>query len=156
MTFGTRKNVAFWAKAIGKSVAIVFTATLALPAFADPDPVSVDGGTIQGLTRGGVDLWLGVPYAAPPVGDLRWRAPRPVVPWEGARSADTFGPSCMQPDVEPVSEDCLTINVYRPAGAEGPLPVMVWIHGGGYVRGGSNLYPMTGLAPKDIVVASIN
>lgn len=129
---------------------------VAAPALAGPAPVRVEGGNVQGISQGPVDVWLGIPYAAPPVGDLRWRAPQPVKPWRKTRAADTYGPSCYQPSVEPVSEDCLTVNVYRPKDAKGPLPVMVWIHGGAFVRGGSKLYPMQGLAAQGIVGVSLN
>ena len=113
-------------------------------AVADPAPVKVDGGTLQGVTQGKVDAWLGIPYAAPPVGNLRWRAPQAVKPWRRTLVGDTYGPSCFQPDIEFVSEDCLTLNVFRPAGATGPLPVMVWIHGGAMVRGGASTLSVAG------------
>lgn len=125
-------------------------------AHAEPPLITVEGGAIQGTTRGSVDIWLGIPYAAPPVGTLRWVAPQPVKPWQGTLVTDTFGPSCFQPEVEFVSEDCLTLNVFRPQTMTGPLPVMVWIHGGAYVRGGSRLYPMQALAAQGIVGVSLN
>ena len=122
----------------------------------DPPPVKVDGGTVQGVSQGKVEAWFGIPYAAPPVGDLRWRAPQPVKAWRRTLTADTYGPSCFQPDVEFVSEDCLTLNVFRPTGATGPLPVMVWIHGGAMVRGGASLYPLQAIAAQGVVGVSIN
>ena len=125
-------------------------------AVADPAPVKVDGGTLQGVTQGKVDAWLGIPYAAPPVGNLRWRAPQAVKPWRRTLVGDTYGPSCFQPDIEFVSEDCLTLNVFRPAGADGPLPVMVWIHGGAMVRGGASIYPLQAVAAQGVVGVSIN
>jgi para-nitrobenzyl esterase len=125
-------------------------------AAAEPAPVSIDGGTVQGTTQGKVDVWLGIPYAAPPIGALRWRPPQPVVPWNATLTTDTYGPACFQPDIEFVSEDCLTLNVFRPAGATGPLPVMVWIHGGAMVRGASSLYPLQALAGQGVVGVSIN
>lgn len=86
---------------------------------ADPAPVKVEGGTVQGITQGKVDAWFGIPYAAPPVGDLRWRAPQPVKSWRRTLVADAYGPSCYQPDVEFVSEDCLTSTCsVRPAPAD--------------------------------------
>ena len=125
-------------------------------ALAEPPPITVEGGATQGTTRGPIDIWLGIPYAAPPVGALRWVAPQPVKPWQGTLTTDTYGPSCFQPEVEFVSEDCLTLNVFRPQTMTGLLPVMVWIHGGAYVRGGSRLYPMQALAAQGIVGVSLN
>ncbi len=123
---------------------------------ADPLPIEIEGGTVQGFTQGKVDVWQGIPYAAPPVGDLRWRAPQPVEAWRRTLVADSYGPSCVQPDIEFVSEDCLTVNVFRPADAAGPLPVMVWIHGGAMVRGGANIYPMQAVTAQGVVAVSIN
>jgi len=109
--------------------------------------VTVSGGALQGVVRRGLHMWRGIPYAAPPVGDLRFRAPRPVVPWAGVRSAAEFGPVAPQdrngqfagpPTSVPMSEDCLTLNVIAPASApEGQLPVMVFVHGGAYSVGSS-------------------
>src|SRR5262245_51523765 len=96
---------------------------------AAPDVVSVDGGQISGTTANGVHVFKGIPFAAPPVGNLRWKAPRPVAAWNGVRKADAFGPSCMQepyPDNSPYStsgvtkekpgnEDCLYLNVWTAA-----------------------------------------
>lgn len=123
---------------------------------AEPAPMEVEGGSIQGITQGDVEAWLGIPYAAPPVDELRWAVPQPVKPWRRTLKADTYGPSCFQPDVEFVSEDCLTLNVFRPAGVAGPLPVMVWIHGGAMVRGGANIYPLQAIAAQGVVGVSIN
>ena len=125
-------------------------------AVADPAPVTVDGGTVQGVTQGKIDIWLGIPYGAPPLGKLRWEPPQPVKPWPRTLVADSYGPACFQPDTEFVSEDCLTLNVFRPTGAIGPLPVMVWIHGGAMVRGGAKLYPLQALAAQGVVGVSIN
>jgi para-nitrobenzyl esterase len=78
----------------------------------------------------------GIPFAASPVGKLRWRAPQPVKPWRGVRNEAPFGPACVQTDDVPQSEDCLTINAWRPAAhSAAPLPVMVWIYGGALVHG---------------------
>lgn len=137
-------------------VAVIGLVCHSWPALSDPKPVTVEAGAVQGVTQGDVDVWLAVPYAEPPVGNLRWRAPSPQRPWEGIRDAGKAGPSCMQPEVEPVSEDCLTLNIFRPSGAAGPLPVMVWIHGGAMVRGGANIYPGVGLAPQGVIHVSIN
>src|SRR5262245_26592327 len=90
--------------------------------------VKVPGGQIEGVVFGDVAVYGGVPYAAAPVGDLRWRAPQPVPAWKGVRDASTFGKSCTAPPNG--SEDCLFLNVYAPAGAkpDAKLPVMVWVH----------------------------
>ncbi|MFA7416245.1 MAG: carboxylesterase family protein [Rhizobium sp.] len=136
-------------------IALALTAS-AGTSHAEPAPVEVEGGAVQGTTQGKVDAWLGIPYAAPPVGKLRWEAPRPVKSWRRTLQADTYGPSCFQPDIEFVSEDCLTLNVFRPAGADGPLPVMVWIHGGAMVRGGANIYPLQVIAAQGVIGVSIN
>jgi para-nitrobenzyl esterase len=138
------------------AAALTISASASGPAAAEPGPIAVEGGTVQGVTQGKVDVWLGIPYAAPPVDELRWRAPQPAKPWRRALVADSYGPSCVQPDIDFVSEDCLTLNVFRPAGAAGPLPTMVWIHGGAMVRGGANIYPMQALAAQGVVAVSIN
>lgn len=128
--------------------------------------VKTEGGIVEAFPLGDVVSFKGIPYAAPPVGALRWRATQPVVPWEGVRRAFAFGRDCMQPvtDFEPIqttpSEDCLFINVWRPAEIpEGTkLPVMVWTHGGGWVGGGSSIpyYDGTEFAKQGIVFVSFN
>lgn len=138
------------------------------------EPIRVDGGQVTGTPTPqwtyGIRLFRGMPYAAPPVGDLRWRAPRPVTPWQGVKAADHFSAVCMQPatDTEgnawregltPMSEDCLYINVWTPAqSANANLPVMVFIHGGGNTRGAAseNQYDGAYLAKKGVVFVSFN
>ncbi len=131
--------------------------------------VRIDSGIVEGKSAAeqGIRAFLGIPYAAPPVGDLRWREPRPVTPWQGVRQATEFGPRAMQGsiysdmrfrDVGP-SEDCLYLNVWTPATSENKrLPVMVWIYGGGFHAGGSSEPRQDGahLATKGVVVVSMN
>ncbi|MCL4783823.1 MAG: carboxylesterase family protein [Bryobacterales bacterium] len=133
--------------------------------------VRVDSGQVQGVVEDGVVSFKGIPFAAPPVGELRWRPPRPVAPWEGVRDASTFGANCMQGRFGPPppagangepspSEDCLFLNVWRPAsaGAKALRPVMVWIHGGGFV-GGSGSSPQTSGVPfakQGVVLVTFN
>jgi para-nitrobenzyl esterase len=107
--------------------------------------VGVGGGEVEGVMRRGLRMWRGIPYAAPPVGELRFRSPRPAVPWTGVLDATDFGPVAPQdrkgqfagpPTGVPMSEDCLTLNVIVPPVAP-DMPVMVWVHGGAYSVGSS-------------------
>src|SRR5215467_3963353 len=126
-----------------------------------PDVVRTDTGFI----RGSHGVWKGIPYAAPPVGELRWKPPTPATKWTGVRKATEFGAHCMQGPVysdmvfpDPGgSEDCLTLNVWAPANAK-QLPVMVWIYGGGFVAGSTSEPRQHGdnLAKLGVVVVSMN
>jgi para-nitrobenzyl esterase len=129
--------------------------------------VRIDTGKIKGKSEGPVRVFLGIPYAAPPVGDLRWKPPAPAAKWSGVREATAFGSRCMQGAVfsdmvfrDPgISEDCLTVNVWTPANNEqAKLPVMVWIFGGGFVAGGTSEPRQDGsnLAKHDVVVVTVN
>ncbi|KRG44223.1 carboxylesterase [Stenotrophomonas panacihumi] len=128
--------------------------------------VTVEGGRLQGHATDGLLVFKGIPYAAPPVGPLRWRAPQPVPRWSGVREARAYGPDCMQrpfatddaPLTTDPSEDCLYANVWRPAQAAGPLPVLVWVHGGGFVNGGGSppSYAGAALARQGVLVVSFN
>ena len=131
-----------------------------------PAQVQVDSGGVRGVAADGVLSFKGVPFAKPPVGDLRWRAPQPVT-WTGVRAADAYGHDCMQTpfpsDAAPLGtkpdEDCLVLNLWRPAGAtKGKLPVMVWIYGGGFVNGGSSpaVYDGSQFARRGVVFVSFN
>ncbi|MFD3704441.1 carboxylesterase/lipase family protein [Nocardia sp. NPDC058658] len=134
---------------------------------ADRPVVEVTGGKVRGRTVDGVSAFLGVPYAAPPVGPSRFRAPEPVVGWDGIRDADTLGPTCLQgtypPGIEEIlgthlvaGTESLNVNVWTPGG--GGLPVMVWIHGGSFVHGANAVpaYDGTGFARDGVVLVSIN
>jgi para-nitrobenzyl esterase len=128
--------------------------------------VQVEGGSVTGTTGAGVAVFKGIPFAAPPVGPLRWRAPQPVQTWSGVRAADRFGHDCMQlpfpSDAAPLgttpAEDCLVLNVWRPAASAAPKPVLVWIYGGGFVNGGSSpaVYDGSAFARQDVVFVSFN
>lgn len=116
--------------------------------------VKISDGALRGVETDGVDAFLGIPYAEPPVDSLRWRAPQPVKPWQGMRDADRPGPSSMQFSRSDygkrfavgASEDCLYLNLWRPAGEARNLPVMVWFHGGGFVEGSGSDPMFEGLA----------
>jgi para-nitrobenzyl esterase len=129
-------------------------------------------GIVEGFTRDGVNRWRSIPYARPPVGGLRFRAPQPALPWSGVRHCHGFGNCAPQQRrytmlgvgrYQPMSEDCLTLNVVAPEGTapdgtEAPLPVMVFIHGGGYILGSSAtpLYDGAALARRGCVYVSVN
>lgn len=131
---------------------------------AGAQTVKIDTGTLSGATAEGVASFKGIPYAAPPVGVLRWRPPQAAAKWTAPRDATHYGALCMQKIVKdngvgpgPASEDCLTVNVFAPTGAKA-LPVMVWIHGGGLVNGSgtADLYDGTHLAQQGVVVVTLN
>ena len=133
-------------------------------AVLDPDaPVIVTGGAIRGAVPAGnaeIVAFKAIPYAAPPVGDLRWRPPEPVVGWEGVRDASESGPICIQNGGQNVTqdEDCLFLNVWAPRETSEPRPVLFWIHGGGYTGGSGStaIYDGTPLAADGAVVVTIN
>jgi para-nitrobenzyl esterase len=144
-------------------LAAALGALVALSGAAFGEPVRTDAGLIEGVRQGDLIVYKGVPFAAPPVGDLRWRPPQPVKPWMGVRKADAFGPACMQAPAPqlggtPISEDCLYLNVWRPAKASGPLPVMVFVHGGGFTAGSGSMPLVWGdnLARKGVIVVTLN
>lgn len=132
-------------------------------ACTQPQPngqVEVEGGIIQGTVAEGLTIYKGIPFAAPPVGDLRWKAPQPVVPWEGVKQTTEYAPAPMQggnPHSEK-SEDCLYLNVWTPAkSSKEKLPVLVWIYGGGFSFGSTSDPVHNGehLARKGVVLVSI-
>jgi len=126
--------------------------------------VQLDSGQISGLLEDGIWTYLGIPFAAPPVGELRWAEPQPVEAWDEVLACTEYGPACPQPesplyDVDETDEDCLYLNVWTPA--EKPdemLPVMVWIHGGGFEDGSGslNIYEGHNLAEKGVVIVTFN
>ncbi len=141
-------------------VTALLTGLLSVPAAA----LEIEGGSVEGSHENGTVIYRGIPYAAPPVGDLRWRPPAPVVAWEGTRQTTEFAPACMQngvsmPGEAPPStgEDCLYLNIWRPDSAETSLPVFVWIHGGGWTNGATSmpLYWGDRLAQRGIIVVTI-
>lgn len=156
--------------AVGVGAAALTAVAACGPAPADnPLQVSVTSGTLEGVAASepGVRMFLGIPYAAPPVGDKRWTAPEPVAPWEGVRSAAAFGNRCIQttpfPDMvfrSPAeSEDCLNLSIWTPAASPAErLPVMVWIHGGGFFSGSSDegRHEGTAIATRGVVLVDIN
>ena len=129
---------------------------------------TIASGTVEGFTRDGVNRWRAIPYARPPVGQLRLRAPQPVDPWPGVRYCHGVGYCAPQQRMytilapgryQPMSEDCLTLNVVTPkSGGEEPLPVMVFVHGGGYFMGSSAtpVYDGAALARNGCVYVSVN
>jgi para-nitrobenzyl esterase len=121
---------------------------------------NVEQGVLQGTKEDGLAVYRGVPFAAPPVGDLRWRAPQPAAKWEGVRPAEKFAPQCVQGSdgKTAMSEDCLYLNVWSPAkSTSAKVPVLVWIYGGGFAGGATSIPGYSGevLAKKGVVLVSI-
>ena len=152
-------------------VVVLVASTLTIR--ADLATVKTDDGLVSGVPKdGGVTAYLGIPYAAPPVGDLRWRPPQRASHWNGIRKADHFGTSCMQNEVGsrlpwteefmtqgPISEDCLYLNVWTTAkNASAKYPVLFWIYGGAFTEGSSSIavYDGAELAKKGIIVVTAN
>jgi para-nitrobenzyl esterase len=146
--------------------AVVFLLSAGAASAAINDPVKIETGLISGVAGqdAEVRVFKGIPFAAPPVGNLRWRPPQPATHWEGIRGADQFGAICMQAaggrgPASPMSEDCLYLNVWTAAKAAGDRrPVMVWLHPGGYTSGSgsSPAYDGEALAKKGVVLVTIN
>jgi para-nitrobenzyl esterase len=145
---------------------LAFFALVCFPAFSQVLTAHVTGGDVRGTAANGIAAFKGIPFAAPPVGQLRWQKPQPVVAWKGVRDAKAYAPACVQdPQMlafigapPGVSEDCLYLNVWTPAkSARDRLPVMVWVYGGGFAAGstGSAVYEGTRLAEKGVIVVSV-
>ena len=140
---------------IGSAIALCTACThTAVPISATT--VQTEQGTVQGVQADGAYLFKGIPFAAPPTGDNRWRVPQPVAAWTGVRDASQFGPDCIQPITDPAapshpqSEDCLTLNVAVPeASAEAALPVLFYVHGGAYFVGSGRTVMKNG--PPELV-----
>lgn len=141
-------------------VSAIALLTLMACSSARLDQVKVEGGIVQGVEEDSLLVFKGIPFAKPPVGDLRWKAPQPVEKWEGVLLADSFapGPKAIWPAPSGNSEDCLYLNVWTPAkSAKDRIPVLVWIYGGGFA-GGATSDPMFNgakLAKKGVVYVSI-
>src|SRR5580658_9832104 len=140
-------------------------AILQLASIAFAQQATTESGAVSGVREGDLSVYKGIPFAAPPLGDLRWQPPAPVAPWSGIRKADAFAPACMQVGVSmpgeappAVSEDCLYLNIWIPAkSAHEHLPVIVWIYGGGFINGSASmpLYWGDRLAHKGVIVVTI-
>lgn len=151
-------------------VCILSVAALALTAPSDADAaptVNAPAGMLRGQSEGALTVFKGIPYALPPVGALRWKAPVPMPRWKGVKSAAEFGPECVQPEQtlasvytapqRPMSEDCLSLNIWAPAKAR-KAPVFFWIYGGALWGGASGdpIYDGTQLAKRGVIVVTIN
>lgn len=153
-----KKRISLWSL-LGLTLASFSTAALS-------DPIQIDTGSVAGVEDGTARVYKGIPFAAAPVGDLRWRAPQAPDSWTGVKAADTFSPICPQqgmypPDAppEPMSEDCLYLNVWTPANPSAEkLPVMVWIYGGALTNGSAStpLYAGDTLVDHDVIVVTLN
>lgn len=137
-----------------------------LPAQQASSVVKTDRGQVRGSVEDGVVSWKGIPFAKPPVGALRWRAPQPADAWSGVRETTAYSHDCMQvpfpSDAAPLgttpAEDCLYANVWKPANATAKLPIIVWIYGGGFVNGGASppTYSGANLAKQGVMFISFN
>ena len=155
-------------RVLGCCAAVLFlSGSITFAADKNKADVKVESGMLRGVSDVGVVSYKGVPYAAPPTGNLRWKAPQPAAHWSGVRTANQFGHDCMQlpfpSDAAPLGtkpdEDCLVMNVWAPAArTSSKLPVMVWIYGGGYVNGGSSpaVYDGSQFAKQGVVFVSFN
>ncbi len=148
-------------------LALALSTALLAPTISLAQEIPTESGPVRGAAANGVVSWKGIPFAAPPIGLLRWRAPQPAASWTTVRNARRYGPDCMQlpfaEDAAPLSvkpaEDCLYLNIWKPeAAATGKLPVVVWIYGGGFVNGGSSpaIYSGTKLGEQGVLFVSFN
>ena len=149
------------------ALALGLTACTSFPAAGQAPTVEITQGRLEGVREGGIGIYRGIPYAAPPIGKRRWQPPGPAPDWEGLRDATEFGASCIQPALPPqnlyfdrlakTSEDCLTLNIWAPEEA-GDAPVILWIHGGSLRIGGSEvpIYDGSNFARRGVVFVSVN
>ena len=145
---------------------LLYIVPVACFASAGKPEVKVETGLLHGATEYNMNVFKGIPYAAPPVGDLRWRPPQPAASWSGTRDASKFGNSCPQPNLKnenkglglPGNEDCLTLNVFTPQNPGKDLPVMVWIHGGALQMDGARdpLYTPINLVKNGVIVVTFD
>lgn len=156
--------------ALALAINIVSVAMARSPATGSADGgsaiVTIDSGKLAGRHDNGIISYKGVPFAAPPIGMLRWQAPQPVQPWTGIRDAKDYQSDCATvPDTNPIigprvpkSEDCLYLNIWKPESPKRKLPVLVWIYGGGFTNGGTSpiIYDGANLAKQGVIVVSIN
>jgi para-nitrobenzyl esterase len=161
-----KRNGDSMARQIARRLAlcIMLLTPFAVASASSAPRVKTRSGVVEGKVDGAVHIFLGIPYAAPPVGNLRWKAPVPVAKWSYVRKATEFGSHCLQGNIygdmtfrDPGgSEDCLTLNIWVPAGKN--LPVMVWIYGGGFVAGSTSEARQDGihLAQQGVIVVSMN
>lgn len=141
------------------AAALALALAFAPSAFADPVKAKVASGTLVGEATDGIITYKGIPFAAPPIGDLRWKPPQPVKAWTGDRAATEYGASCAQNArlgaEAKTSEDCLYLNVFAPKDAKN-LPVMVWIHGGSNLNGSGSIYNGAAFAKSGVVMVTVN
>ena len=151
-----------------KKLILVLFGAMVFNSFASAErpTATVETGSLQGTTEYNMNVFKNIPYAAPPVGDLRWRPPQPAAPWSGTRDASKFGDSCPQPNLKnenkglglPGNEDCLKLNVFTPQKPGKDLPVMVWIHGGALQMDGARdpLYTPINLVKNGVIVVTFD
>ena len=155
-----RRTLLSAAALLGAAAALPTSVARAAASSSGAPEVTLASGRVRGLlTEGGGKAFLGIPYGRPPVRELRFAAPRKVMPWKGVRDAAAFGPSAPQPGVPTAGDNWLTVNVWAPENVSTPLPVMVWIYGGGYTRGGTDepTYEGTLLAREGrVIVVTVN
>jgi para-nitrobenzyl esterase len=150
---------------VTRALIVLTLGALAAPVSAGIPTAHVTGGTVEGVVADGVSVFKGIPFAAPPTGRNRWRAPQPVEPWSGVKTADRYAAGCMQdPQMmrfigsdAGVSEDCLYLDIWTPAKTAGEkLPVMVWIYGGGFAAGATSSPTYAGKELAKLGVVQVN